>query len=241
MTRIGGSSATYERTSGPLGTDAATGVDRYPVPYSRSLATDVQTGYHASWLVNVGTVDEPRYTIGLNLRAHPELVTQWLACDIGSRILVTNPPAIQAGPAPLDLIIEGYQELLDSVEWYVTIYALPYRPYEVFQIGTGTDNRSRVPMGSIPGQNLCATSVSRSPADTSIAVTSQGVRWIDSAAYPAQFPFYAEIAGEVVNVTAITGTGLAQTMTVTRGVHGVAKTLPAGSPVQLWRAPVVAL
>jgi len=62
-----------------------------------------------------------------------------------------------------------------------------------------------------------------------------------SAAYPAQFPFYAEIAGEVVNVTAITGTGLAQTMTVTRGVHGVAKTLPAGSPVQLWRAPVVAL
>jgi hypothetical protein len=135
VTRIGGTSATYERTDGPLGTNKATGVDRYPDSLDRSLAADAQALQHASYLVAKGTVDEPRFTIGLNLRAHPELVTQWLACDIGSRIQVTNPPAIQTGPGPLDLIIEGYEELLDAVQWEVTLYCVPCRPYKVFQLG----------------------------------------------------------------------------------------------------------
>lgn len=237
VTTIGGSSATDQQTTGPLGTDKTTGVDRYSDSPSRSLFTDAQAAHHASYLVAKGTVDEPRYTIGLNLRGHPELVTQWLACDIGSRIQVTNPPAIQTGPAPLDLVIEGYEELLDAVEWYVVLYCTPYRINEVLQIENGTGNRSRIAAG--PGQTTVNTQ--RSPTDTSFAVTSASVRWIDSATYPSKFPILVECAGEVMSCTAITGTVLAQTMTMTRGVHGVAKTIPAGSSVDIWRAPCIAM
>ena len=41
--------------------------------------------------------------------------------------------------------------------------------------------------------------------------------------------------------TAITGTVLTQTFTVTRALHGQAKALPSDSRVQLWRAPIVGL
>lgn len=235
VTRISGSSATVERSAGPLGTNGATGVDRYPVPVSRSLGTDEQAQQHAGWLSMVGTVDEPRYTVGINLRARPELVTQWLACDISSRILITNPPAIQVGPAPLDLIIEGYQELLDGVEWMVTIHALPYRPYEVFQVESGAGNRSRIPAG------VSTTDLAYAATATSLSVTSAVTRWIDSATYPTKFPIVIECAGEVMTCTAIAGTGLTQTFTVARGLHGVSKPLPINSPVQIWRPACIAL
>jgi hypothetical protein len=67
------------------------------------------------------------------------------------------------------------------------------------------------------------------------------VRWIDSATYSSRFPITVVIAGEIMTCTAITGTGLTQTFTVTRGLHGVAKTLPIGSAVQVWRAAAIAL
>ena len=233
--RIGGSSGTVERVTGPLGTDKTTGVDRYPDRIRRSLDVDTQAVNHAGWLVNLGTVDEPRYVVEINLRAHPELITQWLACDIGSRIQVTNPPAIQTGPAPLDLIIEGYVELLDGVEWYVTIYTQPYRPYEVFQIGTGAGNRSRIAAG------VSTTDLAYSATATSLSVTSASVRWIDSATYASKFPIVIEIAGEVMTCTSITGTGLTQTFVVTRGLHGVTKALPITSRVQIYRPAAIAL
>jgi hypothetical protein len=235
VNRTGGSSATYERVTGPLGTDPVTGVGRYPDAPTRNLASDDQTLRHAAWLSNEGTVDEPRYVIGVDLAAHPELVTQWLACDIGSRIQVIHPPAIQVGPAPADLVIEGYQEFLDAAEWYVTIYAMPYRPYEVFQIESGTGNRSRIPAG------VSTLNVGYAADATSLSVTSAVTRWIDSATYAAKFPIVIEIAGEVMTCTAITGTGLTQTFTVQRGLHGVSKPLPINSAVQIWRPPVIGL
>jgi len=235
VTRVGGASATWERTDGPLGTDPDTGVGAYQDGVNRSLQSDDDALQHATWLVNKGTVDEPRYQARVDLLAHPELVDDWLASDIGSRIQVTNPPEDHTGPAPLDLIIEGYQETIDAAEWYVDLYLMPYRPYEVFEIETGDGNRSRVPAG------VSTIDATYDEDDASLSVTSAVKRWIDSATYPSMFPIDIEIAGEVMRCTAITGTGLTQTFTVTRGLHGVAKTLPSGSAVQLWRPPVIAL
>lgn len=234
--RIDGAKATVEQEEGPLGTDPATGVGTYPgSPPDRSLAADEQAQQHAAYLVAKGTVDEPRLTISVNIKARPELRTQWLACDIGSRIQVLNPPAEHLGPAPLDLVVEGYVELLDSVEWSVTIWCSPYRINEVLQIETGTGNRSRIPAG------VSTTDLAYSATATSLSVTSAAVRWIDSAAKPAVFPMVIEIADEAMTCTAIVGTGLTQTFTVTRGLHGVAKPLPLNSRVQIWRAPCIAL
>jgi hypothetical protein len=237
VTRTGGANIRYQITSGPLSTDLVTGAGDYPTSVTRNVATDDQARNHAYWLVSVGTVDEPRYTVYLNLRANPGLIAQWLACDVGSRILVNSPPSIHTGPAPLDLVIEGYRQTLDAVEWTVVIDTQPYRPYEVFQIENGTGNRSRIAAGD--GQTT--VNVQRSATDTSFAVTSASARWVDSATYPTDFPFLVECAGEVMSCTAITGTTLAQTMTMTRGVHGVSKIIPAGSGVDIWRAPAIGL
>lgn len=237
VSRIGGSSGTYKLATGPLSVDTATGAGDYPDGASRSLATDAQAIHHASWLVALGTQDEQRFVIGLDLRANPGLVSSWLGCDIGSRIVINDPPAQHTGPAPLDLIIEGYTETLDAVEWSVVIYALPYRPYEVLQIQTGTGNRSRI----AAEDGGSTTNATYGPTVTALSVTSATVRWIDSATYGSQFPIVIEIAGEPMTCTAITGTGLTQAFTVTRGLYGVAKTLPSGSAVQIFRPPAIAL
>jgi hypothetical protein len=235
VSRIGGSSGTHERTDGARGSNPATGIGVYPATPQRSLNADDIAVQHASWIVNIGTVDEPRYVITVDLHHTPELVTQWLGCDIGSRILVTGPPAIRTGPAPLDLILEGYDEVLDATSWLIVLYLEPYRPYEVLEIGNGGDNRSRIAAG------VSTTDAAYSASATSLSVTSASVRWIDSATYSSRFPITIVIAGEVMTCTAITGTGLTQTFTVTRGLHGVAKTLPIGSAVQVWRAAAIAL
>jgi hypothetical protein len=246
--------ATISRTDGDAGSysllasskssksvDQATGVGDIPLSDSRSLSAANQAHHHARWLVNLGTAEEPRYAVGINLRAQTGLISSWLNCDLGSRVVVNNPTSIHCGPAPLDLIIEGYQELIDAVRWEIVLYTRPSRPYEVLQIGTGTDNRSRLAMGR--GQCTVNTQQSAVTPGTSanVAVTSANVRWIDSATYPTKFPFNVVSAGEVMSCTAITGTTLSQTMTLTRGIHGVTKTIPAGSDVEIWRAPVLAL
>ena len=132
-------------------------------------------------------------------------------------------------------LIEGYEEFLDGVDWHVTLHCLPYRINEVLQIETGTGNRSRIAAG------VSTTDAAYSATVTSLSVTSASVRWVDSAAFASRFPMNIEIAGEVMVCTAITGTTLTQTFTVSRGLHGVAKALPISSPVQIWRPPCIAL
>ncbi|MFJ6386454.1 hypothetical protein ACIQJT_02475 [Streptomyces sp. NPDC091972] len=52
--------------------------------------------------------------------------------------------------------------------------------------------------------------------------------------YPADFPFDVITGGEVMRVTACTGTTLSQTFTVTRAINGVRKTHASGQPVALF-------
>jgi len=77
--------------------------------------------------------------------------------------------------------------------------------------------------------------------ETGVDIISATVRWIDSVTYGSQFPLDIIVGGERMTVTACTGTGLTQTLTVIRSVNGVIKTHAAGAPVQLFRPPVVAL
>jgi hypothetical protein len=55
--------------------------------------------------------------------------------------------------------------------------------------------------------------------------------------YPADFPFDVITGGEVMRVTACTGTTSNQTFTVTRAINGVRKTHASGQPIALF-APV---
>jgi len=144
-------------------------------------------------------------------------------------------------------VLDGYIEVIDGVEWTLDMWLSQRSPYNLLTVEgeapTGHELYDRLGYGN---QARVAAGVSTLDAsydddDTSLSVTSEEVRWIDSAGFPAQFPFDVVIAGERIRVTAIAGTTLTQTFTVTRGMDGVAKPLPSGSAVQLFRPAVVAL
>ncbi|MFI2431995.1 hypothetical protein [Streptomyces sp. NPDC018693] len=69
--------------------------------------------------------------------------------------------------------------------------------------------------------------------DTSFSVTSAGTPCIDSATSAADFPVDVSIGGEIMTVTAITGTTSPQTFTVVRSANGVVKAHDAGTRVSL--------
>jgi hypothetical protein len=236
ITRDGGSSGRAVETTGPMGTDGSVGVGRYDEAQTVNLNDDDQPLQHASWREHIGTVDEQRFPqVKINLRRNPDLIQQWLATDVGHRYVITNLPTLDLPPQPVDQLLEGYTEAIDPLMWEAWLNGSPSSGYEVYQVEDGSDNRSRI----IPGTStLDLTYLS---TDTSLSVTSSSVAWIDSATYPADFPFAIVIAGEVMTCTAITGTGLTQTFTVTRALYGTAKTLPAGSVVQLYRPAAIAL
>jgi hypothetical protein len=55
------------------------------------------------------------------------------------------------------------------------------------------------------------------------------------------FPFYVQMAGEVIEVTNITGASSPQPFTITRSVNGVVKAQTAGTTVSLYPTPIAAL
>ncbi|MEU3161413.1 hypothetical protein ABZ753_28895 [Streptomyces griseoincarnatus] len=72
---------------------------------------------------------------------------------------------------------------------------------------------------------------------TTLSVSAQ-VPWSTS---PVDVPLDIQAGGEVMRVTAISGTTSPQTFTVVRAVNGISKPHAAGTPVRLADTPVVAL
>lgn len=131
VTRAGGTTARVVQEVGPLNVQSPAsdrqGVGRYAdsAP-ALSLGYDAQVLPHAGYRVARGTIDELRFSsITFRLHRNPELIPQWLACDNGSRLIVTNPPAGDVGPESLDQIIEGSIETIDQFEWTVEVNASP--------------------------------------------------------------------------------------------------------------------
>src|SRR5699024_3359848 len=105
------------------------------VPSARSVTLNVDVDdalpNQASWLVHLGQVDEYRYPVlVIDLAARPNLIPQWARCGIGSRITIANPPPGHP-PDLVDLIIVGYSELIDGVDWEVSLNCMPAAPYRI--------------------------------------------------------------------------------------------------------------
>ena len=115
--RDGGSSATYEDTDGPLGTDEIQDYDSsVPVNY----ADDSGLYNRAAFEVRKGTVLGFRYpTLRLDLAATPALVRAWLAAGLADRIDVLNvtSKATQHPPGTVSLLLEGYSASLSPFDW----------------------------------------------------------------------------------------------------------------------------
>lgn len=245
VTRYQGSSARVVQTTGPLNVQSPTadpdGVGRYDQAPTLVLYADAQALNHAGWIKHLGTWDEARYPVvnadlaAMAVDAKTALIAQTASLNIGDRLAINHPPA-WVPPDDIVQLAQGFAEVIESHRWSITANATPALPYEVFVIGSGSGNRSRIPAG--PTTTLAGTMTTTS---TSRTVTSTATPWIDSAGYPTQFPFDIIVAGERMTVTAIAGTASPQTFTVVRSVNGVVKTHLAGEPVQLFRPAVIRL
>lgn len=240
--RYRGSSARVVKESGPLNVnepaDDPQGVGRYEHDVTLALNTDDQAQQHASWRVHLGTWDEARFPVvnmdltSLADSADPDLAEEAASLDVGDRFHVINPPA-WLPPEDIEQLAQGFTEVLASHQHTIAANATPARPYDVGVVETTGFNR----LGTADTELNEALDTT----ETGVDIIAGAVRWIDKITYPSMFPFDVLIGGERMTVTDLTGTGLTQTMTVTRSVNGVVKSHAIGTAVQVIRPIVVAL
>jgi hypothetical protein len=211
--------------------DFPDGVGRYDNEYTYSLATDAQADQVASMRLHLGTYNGVRYariTLDLaNPRVH-QMIDDILRVDCGDKLRLTNVPE-DHGPDDVDVLVQGYTEEAGPDAWKITFNCVPAEPWTALVLGSTTYGRLDTG-GCVLAEDLTET-------ETSVDVTTTGVRrWVDSATFPSNFPFdirVGGVGGEVMRVTACTGTTASQTFTVTRAINGVAMTHSTGADVRL--------
>jgi lysophospholipase L1-like esterase len=196
-----------------------------------NLASDGQLADQAGWRLHLTAVADLREaTFPIDLAANPELVAGWLSCGVGSRIVRTNPPA-QYRPGDIDRLVEGWTETIGPRSWLVQVTPSPAEPWRVAEV----NGEQRV---AADGTTLAAP-VTAGALTMQITSTAASGPWTTS---PGSFPLDVRVGGERVTLSAITGSGLTQTATVSaRGVNGVTRSWPAGTEVDVWLPAVVAL
>lgn len=230
--------ATAVLEEGPLSVQPpeAGGVGRYDTAHTYSLYTDDQAEQVASMRLHLGTYAGVRYTrLTLNLANDRvfALIDDILRLDVGDKIRLTNLPP-DHGPDAVDVLVAGYSEDAGPDGWSITFNCLPAEPWNAGVVSSNEYGRADT------GGCQLASAVSSSA--TSVPVTTTGTaRWVDSATYPTDFPFEVRTGGEVMRVTACSGTGLAQTFTVVRGINGITKAHPAGQDIRLARPVYISL
>lgn len=228
VTRIGGSSARATLDSGPLSTqEPPNGIGRYDEQVDLSLYSDDQVADHATWRLHIGTLDAPRWTgVTVLLAVLTSGIPDATSVDVGSVIELTNlPDFMPSGPAR-GLVI-GYEERIAPYAWTLTFVTVPADPYDVVTLDDSDFDRLDAD-GCVLGSNITSSG-------TSISMVSSTTPLVDSTGYPAEFPLDIMIGGEVMTLTAVSGTGLTQTGTVTRSVNGVTKSHSAGASIALAR------
>jgi hypothetical protein len=237
VSRILGSSARKQLTTGALSVQAPpNGVGRYDEEIPLSLALNSQLPDQASWRLHLGTVDEARYPvlgIGLHTSAFQlgELTGVALALDVGEQVVVTNLPT-WLPPDDIQQIVQGYTETILPPEWSIDINCSPGSPWDV-----AIWDDSAGPGEARYSTNGTTTTEALDTTETGVDVsTPAGPVW-----GTADLPYDIAIGGERMTVTAVTGTGAAQTLTVTRSVNDIVKTHLTGAEVRLFKPARYAL
>lgn len=226
VTRQNGASTHLVQETGTLNvqepSDDADGVGRYATEVTLSLESDSQTLQQAAWMRHVGTWPDPRFpSITVDVTALAEaskttLVANALSVDIGSLMVITNPP-VYTGPDSVGGIVQGYVETIGSHHHVITFNVSPARLWFVNALGG-----SRVDTGG------CVTAEALDTTETGVDVTNDDDGWSSTT------PYDITIGGERMSVTGVSGTGSSQTLTVTRSVNGVTKSHATGAKVSLY-------
>lgn len=234
VTRIGGSSARVAVTTGALSTQAPpNGVGLYDESLELSLYTDSQLGNHAQWRATAGTVDEARYPeIRARLETPPfatsaSLTDEALDVEHGDLITISDPPAWMP-PDTIEQHTVGQIETLDPFAYGISFVCTPTTPAGSTTVYDHADARYS------PGTSTLTstiTSTATGAAAISITTASGSPLWTTA---PADFPMNIRIGGEVITLSAISGTSSPQSATVSaRSVNGVVKGHTAGAAIDI--------
>jgi hypothetical protein len=197
---VGGVSASYTQTDGPLGTDALGAYGETSGLTLNLASTDTPTLLdQAAWRVHLGTVDEARFpSISVNL-AHPSITPDMrraiLGLRLGDRMQVTGLPS-WLPPDTIDQLVLGMDENLTQFEHRLIFSCAPASPYSSAGFLDQADTRS-----DTDGSELVANI---STTDTVCAVQPSGALDILWTKDPADFPLDIKVSGEVIRVTSIT-------------------------------------
>ncbi|MEU3976898.1 hypothetical protein [Streptomyces bacillaris] len=220
VSRPGGSSARVEADA------SIASAGRYDEQITVNVATDEQLEPTAAWRVHLGTWPGMRYpAVVTELSIAPQLVEAWLQMDVGDRCQVTGLPP-QHPTDTVDSLMQGYTETISPTRWTVSTTCSPAGPWTVGVVEDPVLGRA-----DTDGTEL-SDAVSDTTTTWPVTVTA-GPAWITTATHPAMFPFDVTAGGEQVTVTAVTGAGPTQTMTVVRSVNGIVKAHASGTRLSL--------
>lgn len=212
--------------------DDPDGVGRYSHTHAINPRNDGMLANHATWQLAAGTVDAIRWNaITVDLVANPSLVATAAAVDIGDRITVDNPP-IDFTPDMIDVIVIGTSEAIDTHRRSITYVCVPAAMYTAGEFTDGVSPDPGAPIRYNPRDSETNDSFI-SGTDTALEVIDNtgGALWSEIAS-----GFDIRVAGVRLRVTAVSApTGSVQTLTVDQApINGIARTIPAGTRVELW-------
>jgi hypothetical protein len=180
---VGGVTATYEETAGPLSTaPPPAGVGVYGPNSNSALALNLATSDeptlldHAAWRVHLGTVDEARHPqISVNLSHSsitPDMRRAILGLRMGDRVQIINPPSWLGGDT-IDQLILGFSESITHFVHKLTFTCAPASPYNT--IGYLDTQAARI---DTDGSQL-VTDLTSTTTSVTVAATS-GPVWVQS-------------------------------------------------------------
>jgi hypothetical protein len=224
VTKKNGSSARAVLESGTLSVQLPpNGIGRYDTSIEINILSEIELQQHAGWRLHLGTVDEARYPVlavdlsRTNFTSNTTLARNAEDLEIGRRVAVSNPPS-WLPPDSITQQTQGFTEVLGNFTHTISVNCTPESPWRVAIYDTDRY--------SSDGSTLNTSATS---GDTSLSVsTPSGPLWGHNDG-----DFNIRVGGEVMTVTAVSGTVSPQTFTVTRSVNGVVKSQTAGTTVEL--------
>jgi hypothetical protein len=199
VSNTGGSSGRATRETGSLNIsqpeDDPEGIGTYPGEQTVNTEDDSPLVNIASWLVNLGTVDEERYpklTVNLanaRIAADSAIVAEAQLADVGEVILLDNLPAFLP-PDSTRQMIQNIIETMGNFEHSLSYDCSPSSPWSVSEVGANDYIRAD------GGSSTLSSSATSTATSISVA-TSSGPVWTTDHSQPA---IDLAISGEVLTV-----------------------------------------
>ncbi|MFC4333857.1 hypothetical protein [Salininema proteolyticum] len=177
VNRVGGSSHTARKESGPLSIAAPPdGVGVYDHSEDIVIDSDTRLPAQAGWRLHLGTIDAARWpTVSFNLR-NPRiagtLADDLLALHEGDIIRITNLPP-QVPPGPVDLFVEAITETRSAATHLIDFTCSPGEAWTVMELDHDTTGRI-----DTAGSQL-ATGADSTTTSLVIATDSGNQPWIE--------------------------------------------------------------